>query len=234
MVILPNRILGTSIVTNFYGPDLESRQETNFWFDFTIPTERAKRVLLAGAKSAMGQKGLLETPEPSVIVGRVTDMGVEYKVRFWFKPWTDMAPGMAKNIVSASILEHLKQAGVAPAYPKQDILYAGQPERHLDSKSVEDRTKLLGKIVMFEYLEPEELKELASSMEQKQFDEGEKLITQGEAGESMFILSEGVLHAFISNNKNGDQIRVGQIEPIIASQDKLNKETDEQVLRYFV
>jgi len=213
VVILPNRILGTSIVTNFYAPDLESRHEINFWFDFTIPTERAKRVLLAGAKSAMGQKGLLEKPEPSVIVSHVTDMGVEYKVRFWFKPWTDMAPGMAKSLVSATILEHLKQAGISPAYPKQDILYAGQPERHLDSKSVEDRTKLLGKIEIFEYLESEELKELASSMKQRQFSEGEELMTQGDAGESMFILSEGMLHAFIKNSSNGERIRVGQIEP---------------------
>lgn len=124
-----------------------------------------------------------------------------------------MAPGMARSFVSATILEHLKQAGIAPAYPKQDILYAGQPERTLDSKSVEDRTQLLGKIEIFEYLESDELKELASSMEQKQFSEGEELITQGDAGESMFILSEGVLHAFISNNTNGDRVRVGQIEP---------------------
>lgn len=213
VVILPNRVLGTSVVTNFYGPGLESRHETNFWFDFTIPTERAKRVLLAGAKSAMGQKGLLEKPEPSVIVNRVTDMGVEYKVRYWFTPWTDMAPGMARNFVSANILEHLKQAGISPAYPKQDIFYAGQPELTLDSKSVEDRTKLLGKIEMFEYLEAEELKELASSMKQREYSEGEELMRQGEAGESMFILSEGVLHAFIRNKTNNDRVRVGQIEP---------------------
>ncbi|MCG8687825.1 MAG: hypothetical protein MI892_23310, partial [Desulfobacterales bacterium] len=84
---------------------------------------RAKRILLAGAKAAMGQMGLLETPEPSVIVADIVNHDVEYKVRYWFTPWTDMAPGMAKDFVTASILEHLKKADIVPAYPRQDIFF---------------------------------------------------------------------------------------------------------------
>ncbi|MFQ5674701.1 MAG: mechanosensitive ion channel family protein [bacterium] len=213
VVILPNRLLGTSVVTNFYAPGLESRQETSFWLDFSIPRERAMRVLLAGAKSVLGQKGLLEKPAPSVIVNQVTDMGVEYKVRYWFTPWVDMAPGMARSTISKSILNHLKQAGMMPAYPRQDILYAGAPDRTLDLKSMDDRTRLLAGIEMFEYLETEELNELASRMRLQQFNEGDELIKQGDAGESMFILSEGVLHAFINSNNGKDRVRVGKIEP---------------------
>jgi len=134
-------------------------------------------------------------------------------VRYWITPWNTMAPGMARNYVVTSILEHLTQAGLYPAYPKQDIFYAELPERVLDSKSVEDRTQLLGRIEMFEHLETGELRELATNMALRSFSNGQHLIEQGAAGESMFILSEGLLHAFINTNGSEEQLRVGEINP---------------------
>jgi len=68
-IIVPNRQLSTAVVTNYYAPDQRSRHQTSFIFDFAVPTERVRRVILAGAKAAMGKrKELLEEPEPSVIV----------------------------------------------------------------------------------------------------------------------------------------------------------------------
>jgi len=214
IIIVPNRQLSTAVVTNYYAPDQRSRHETSFIFDFAVPTERVRRVILAGAKAAMGKrKELLEKPEPSVIVNAMNSTDVEYKVRYWLTPWNSMAPGMARNYVVTSILEHLTQAGLYPAYPKQDIFYAELPERVLDSKSVEDRTQLLGRIEMFEHLEIDELRDLATNMALRSFSNGERLIEQGAAGESMFILSEGLLHAFINTNGSEEKLRVGEINP---------------------
>ncbi len=214
IIIVPNRLLSTAVVTNYYAPDKTSRHETSFIFDFAVPTERVRRVILAGAKAAMGKRPeLLEKPEPSVIVNALNSTDVEYKVRYWMTPWNTMAPGMARNHVITSVLEHLKQAGLYPAYPKQDIFYAELPERVLDSKSVEDRTQLLGRIEMFEHLELDELRQLATNMALRSYRSGEHVIEQGAAGESMFILSEGLLHAFINTNGTANQLKVGEINP---------------------
>jgi len=214
LIIVPNSILGTKVVTNFWGAGPGSRFETSFCLDFSIPTDRACRILQAGAKAVTGQDGILEEPEPNVIVSTTNELGVIYKIRFWMHTWGNgITFGRTKSKVNESILEHLKQAGITPAYPKQDLYYAKMPVRHLDSKSLTDRTKLLSRTDLFKNLEADELKELATRMKQHTFSRDERLINQGDAGDSMFILSEGVLHAYINTNQNGNEIKVGQIIP---------------------
>ena len=214
IIVLPNSLLGTKIVTNFWGAGPESRFETTFCLDFSIPTERASRILLAGAKAAVGQKGIMEDPEPHVIVNRTIPLGIEYKVRFWMTAWGDgITEGVARSHITISILNHLKQAGITPAYPKQDLFYAEMPSRHLDTKTLEDHVELLSRTELFEYLTQKELKKLASDMVQKNYIRGDKIIQQGATGDSMFILSEGLLHAFLRTNENEAELKVGQIIP---------------------
>ncbi|MFQ5772460.1 MAG: cyclic nucleotide-binding domain-containing protein, partial [bacterium] len=214
VVIMPNSLLGTMVVTNFWGGGPQSRFETAFCLDFSVPTERACRVLQAGAKAAMGQKGILSQPEPNVIVNSTNSLGVEYKVRFWMSSWGNgITQGVARSHLTTSVLEHLKQAGITPAYPKQDLFYAKMPTRQLDSQTLADRIELLGRTELFKHLNTNELKELGTCMKQKRYPKGEKLIKQGDAGNSMFILSEGLLHAFLSTNNNEPEVKVGQIIP---------------------
>ncbi len=214
IVILPNSILGIMVVTNLWGGGPESRFETTFCLDFSIPTERACRILLAGAKAVVGQRKICEDPEPRVIASGTNSLGVEYKVRYWMSPWGDgITEGAGRNLITKSILEHLTQAGITPAYPKQDLFYAKMPARHLDSKTLEDRTELLGRTELFKHLDVNDLKTLADNMKQRNFNKGEKLITQSDAGDSMFILSEGLLYAFISTNNHEMELKVGQIIP---------------------
>ena len=216
LVVVPNSVLGISVVTNYWGTGPSSRFETEFCLDYSIPTERACRVLLAGAKAAVGQKGILEHPEPRVLVSGTNELGIIYKVRYWTKPWGDgVTRGGCRSHINRSILAHLQQAGITPAYPKQDVYYAEMPTRHLDVTSVEDLTQLLGQTALFKDLDADELRELASGMRQRRFNKGDRLIEQGAAGDSMFILSEGLLHAYIrvSNNGTEHEVKVGQIVP---------------------
>ena len=68
IIILPNSILGLKVVTNLWGSGPESRFDTVFCLDYSIPSDRALRVLTAGAHAVVGQKGILEQPAPNVIV----------------------------------------------------------------------------------------------------------------------------------------------------------------------
>ncbi len=216
MVILPNSMLGTMMVTNYWGAGPGSRFETEFCLDYSIPTERACRVLQAGAKAAAGKHGILETPEPNVVVSGTNALGVVYKIRYWTSKWTEgVTRGGAQSHVNRSILAHLHQAGITPAYPKQDVFYAEMPTRHLNAAAVEDRVALLRQTELFQNLEDGELSALANAMHQRRFRKGEKLITQGESGHSMFILSEGLLHVYLNVSTNGSQteLKVGQIIP---------------------
>ncbi len=214
LVVLPNSLLGKMVVTNFWGAGPQSRFETTVCLDFSVSTDRACRVLEAGARAVMGQKGVMENPEPNVIVKKTTPLGIEYSVRYWMSGWGNgTTEGVARSHVSRSILEHLKQAGIAPAYPKQDLFYTEMPARHLDAASVEDRTKLLSETELFKPIENTQLRKLASNMTQVKFVRSQQIIKQGDPGNSMFILSEGLLHVFLRTNGTLEGIKVGQIVP---------------------
>ncbi len=214
IVIMPNSLMGTMVVTNFWGAGPHSRFDTSFCLDFSVPTERALRILLAGARSVIGQDGIMEQPAPNVIINRTTEMGIDYTVRYWMSGWGEgITQALARSTITNSILSHLRQAGITLAYPKQDIYHANMPTRQMDLSDLEDRSQLLAGTELFRQLEASEIKMLAAKMEQRQFIRGDKVIMQGEAGDSMFILSEGLLYAYLSGVNNGHEVKVGQIVP---------------------
>ena len=49
VVILPNNLLSSMVVTNFWGAGPISRFDTTFCLDFAVPTDRGLRILSAGA-----------------------------------------------------------------------------------------------------------------------------------------------------------------------------------------
>ena len=98
-VTLPNSMVGTMMVTNFHRPQIASRFSTELCLDFSVPADRARRIMLAGATAAMDTEGMLADPPPDVLIATTTEMGVVYRVRFWARPWTGIAPAKAANAI---------------------------------------------------------------------------------------------------------------------------------------
>jgi small-conductance mechanosensitive channel/CRP-like cAMP-binding protein len=202
MVVVPNSVIGLMSVTNFHAPGAATREETFFCLDFSVPAERARKVLLAGVRAAMASEGFVADRDPEVLVERTTELGVEYKVRYWLTPWQGTSPSRARDAVTTSVLRHLAHAGLALAYPKEEVYFERLQPRHLDSASEEDRRRLLRNVDLFAPLTEQELAALASSMARRTWSAGDVVVREGESGDTMFVLSEGVLEAFTQSNGN--------------------------------
>ncbi len=212
IVVIPNSVMGQSIITNHMTPEPLARQKLVFCLDYSVPPERAARILLAGVKAVIGPGGPRPKPEPVVRIAGTNSTGVEYWVRYWIKYGED-APGLVRHSVAHSILEHLQHTGIMLAYEKLDVYHAEMPSRQLDTQSIEDRTKLLERIELFSSLQKTELQELATNMNQRVFKDKEKLIKAGDHDNSMFILVEGFLEVFADVKNNGEEVKVGRIKP---------------------
>jgi small-conductance mechanosensitive channel len=57
VVVVPNNAMGTAVIVNYSSPDHPARLEFPLTLDFSIPTDRAMRVLHAGALAAVGALG---------------------------------------------------------------------------------------------------------------------------------------------------------------------------------
>ncbi len=111
MVMVPNSVIGSKVVTNFTVPDEKSRFELVFCLDFSVPPEKALRVLEAAVITA---RGLLQVPRSKARITGVSELGVEYKIRYWILP-AETSPNKARHFVcSTSTTRRCRPASSIP------------------------------------------------------------------------------------------------------------------------
>lgn len=209
-VIVPNSRMGDMMLTNFSRPDTKSEFSMQFSLDFAVPSDRALRVLTAAVLSIAGKDGILSDPAPKARIKGTSTTGVEYKVSYWIDA-SQVGPGSARHKVVKSVLDQLRLSGLSLAHGQQDLFYAPMPNRLLDGSSTNDRVELLKRIELFALLDGMEIESLAVSMKQTLYPAGSTLLKQGDEGESMFIVMEGLLYVLIDFETGQEPTRVGQI-----------------------
>ncbi|RKZ38580.1 MAG: hypothetical protein DRQ49_13915 [Gammaproteobacteria bacterium] len=198
-VVIPNRRLGEVMVTNYMKPTLPSRLALTFALEFAIPPERAIRVLSAATKAVLGKNNLLEEPEPEIMVHDTKSYGIEYLIWFWIRGDTAAEP--ARHLVAKSIIEHLQHAE----------LFTDSSTRHLED-SVEYRVKLLKGVSLFSPLDTEEVNQLAIYLQQVFYKTGDIVVKEGEPGETMFIVAEGMLNIYNDvDDTDKHKLKIAQI-----------------------
>ena len=212
-VVIPNNLMSVLMTTNYSKPDRLARFDVTIPLDFSVPTDRAIRLLLGGVMAAIGPRGPVGEPAPSVLVGEVSGRGVEYRVRYYIR-MGQVPPNTARSNVLKSVLDRLATAGIEPAYPKEDVFHARMPARAQDWAATRTRLALLQKVdLLARTLEPEELANLAARMAVRDFRPGEQLIRQGEPGRSMFVLAEGVAEVVTQPEAGGPATPVTRLHP---------------------
>lgn len=211
LVVVPNSVLSQYLVTNFWGAGGATRFESDFCLDFAVSVDRARRVLLAGVRTAMARPGFAGGHEAQVLIRKVDELGIHYVVRYWINAWQELSPSAARDLVNTSVIHHLQKAGMGVSYPREDV-YVGRVSAHqLDVESVADRRQLLRRVELFKALEERELDQLARAMRLRRIASGARLINEGEPGDSMFVVVEGLLE--IQKVLGGQPRVLGQVVP---------------------
>ena len=203
-VIVPNSVLSERQFLNYNMPDRPIRTHLPVALEYAVPVPDAKRMLLAAVRAA---SGVLHAPSPDVLVTAFGDDGVEYQVRFYVHSYPDM--NIATDAVAASISRHMWQAGIGVPYPKRDVYFAQMPARHLDRRT--DRESLLARTDLFESLEAAEIQSLGSALRQRRVDAGTDVVRQGEEGNSLFVVVDGLFE--VRQESNGLCRAVARLEP---------------------
>ncbi len=211
LIVIPNSRFGSLVVTNFTGPTRPTRFEITIHLEAWVPVERARRVLLAGLLEVRATEGFLAEPPPCVLFNNTSNSGFEYRLQYWLLPWTPLAPNRSRDAVFRSCVKHLQRAGIPIAFPKQELTIKQVFDE--PSNGFIDRLRLLELMHLFGDLPLAESEFIASQMRPREFRQGEDIIQQGESGDSMFVLSEGLLGVYVVPKITGEQIRVAQIGP---------------------
>ena len=210
IIIIPNSMISSTILTNFVQPTSDTEVEMMFSFDFSVPHQDIKRILISSVVAHLDKPGFTKRDVPKVRIKSINDQGIDYKLKYWIDA-SKIGPGKSKDFVYESIITNLKKASITPSHPKLDAIYAPMAETVLNYRSEEGRINLLRQVDAFEQLEDEYLKMISSKMLLKHYTAGQTLFREGTNGDSMYIVVIGVVKALVA--KNGVDVTVGQLTP---------------------
>ena len=209
-IIVPNSYITTQILTNYSMPHSLSRFEMNYTLDFSIPSDRAIRVLTAALLDSVGPAGPVASPKPKAILTKVNSDGAVYKLKYFLEP-AQVSPPKARNTINANVLHHLANAGMSPSYDKQDLFIGKMPKRQKSWSDEEDRMDLLSNIALFKDFSGELLQAITDSFHLRELKPEEVLFNQGDDGDSLFVLVEGLLE--VSSQVEGEKRHLSFLRP---------------------
>jgi small-conductance mechanosensitive channel/CRP-like cAMP-binding protein len=193
-IVVPNGLLAGQRLVNYSAPEATFRTSLTVALDPSVPVDRAKRVMLAGAFDAARSFPALR---PDVLVKEYGESGVVFLVRFWVPDYGQ--ENSCRDAVASGVLHALRSAGLSFSYPKHDLLVrrggAIAPDRR------PHRDALLAHIDLFQVFDQEELARLARAMTEAFFRTGEVVVSEGEEGSSVFVLAEGALDVAVRDRK---------------------------------
>lgn len=192
LVVMPNSFITERSLSNYNRPTTGFRTEISVALEYSVQVRDAKRVLLA---AIMDAPGVLPEPRPDVIVKEFGNDGVVYRCRFYLATYADH--NIVPDIVATHISEHMWQAGMGVPYPKRDIYHARMPPREVDRRA--QKYVLLERVDLFSSLSVDQIAELAGKLTERHFGPGQDVVTQGEAGDSLFVVVDGLLDVKVAS-----------------------------------
>jgi CRP-like cAMP-binding protein len=95
------------------------------------------------------------------------------------------------------------------SFPTEEIVYAPKPAAVTDP--VEKKIRFLERNSFFRSCLPEELKTIATHMHTRQYPPGTPIVKIGDPGDSMFLVSEGLLEVAIPNGSENHPLVVAKL-----------------------
>jgi len=198
-VMVPNHIATANPVMNHSRPADAKRLSVEVGVDARMPSDRVVDMLLGEAFKAARRPGLARTPEPSVILTKLTADAMFYEVRFYFHP-DQIEPGVARSIVLGSVQDVIIQNRMPQ--PVTQIELTQPPDLELAFGEHEIRGALHHATLFSNVLNELQSKELASLCRVVDFPRGTNLMQQGDPGASMFIILEGAARVSVLGTNN--------------------------------
>lgn len=188
-VILPNSSFLKGEVMNFSKPTGSHRVWCNVGFAYRHPPNEVKRVLLDAIR---GTPKVLETPPPDVVLLEFADSAVRYALRYWIDDYA--AQVNIEGEVRTRVWYAANRAGLEIPYPIR-TLYMNEVNadgvRREDEREFLERLGALSRVDLFQGLDDGDVELLAQGMKRMQFAVGERIIRQGEPGDSLYLVQHG-------------------------------------------
>lgn len=184
----PNANLSVSRVVNYGSGERPVAIELRLGLPYGVPPAEIKEVLREAAQSA---PGTLDRPPVRVFLESFDDHAITYFIRVWTRRVANLA--RFRDGIQSRIWYQLKRRNIEIPFPIRTVHMHAAPdmEEHRQSKAVRKAFELFDQIDIFEVLADEVVRDLAAASERRLFDAGEVLVSEGDEGDSLFVIERG-------------------------------------------
>lgn len=192
-IVVPHRKLSE-------GFDNYSRPRPNFLhfievkMPHQVPVDRMRRI----ASSALDQLPVIEKNEYNIFAEKVTEGGIVYRIEYMIRNYPSHQE--ARHQVIAALTKTLRDYGL---YPSESIgeYRLSNTNNFTDELNPLMPLNIFKKNAFFSCLSTQNLEELCQSVSYQTFKKGDKIIEQGQQGDSLFLIAEGVVDVQIDSGK---------------------------------
>jgi small-conductance mechanosensitive channel/CRP-like cAMP-binding protein len=184
-VIVPNSVMSKDPILNHSEPTIPTRIDVEVGASYDAPPNEVKRALHEALENA---PLVLRTPEPDVLIQDFAASSVNYRVRFWIDDFG--RDNTARDQVRSNIWYTFKRRGIEIPYPIQ-VEYSREEQHPRPPEHLQRLAERLGGIDVFAGLDDVERLRLATACQEHLYGAGERIVRQGDAGESMFVVLQG-------------------------------------------
>jgi small-conductance mechanosensitive channel/CRP-like cAMP-binding protein len=203
LLVVPNGSLARFELTNYGAGTRDSRFTLDVCLPYHLTQEQVDPVLEAAVRSVALAKGI--TIKSDIMVTSFDENGVNWCLRYWIP---NARIGELGNLMRRAVLRQLRLAGMEPARARQDVLHAETPP----PPTVQQRlVGVLADLPIFATLEPADHAAIVAKGRLETVLAGAApIVTQGEAGDSMYVILSGEVGIDIPL-PNGETRRVAHL-----------------------
>jgi len=190
-IVIPNGQLVTGQILNLSRPTPAVRRTVSVGLHYRHPPNDVREVLERAVRDV---PGVLSHPAPDCITLEFADSAIIYGVRFWIADFERHIP--IEGEIRSRIWYAARRAGFEIPFPIRTIVNA-----QVTAPSVSDeaeRLAIVNRIGLFASLSQEEREHVAAAMRRVTFAAGEPIVTQGDAGDSLYIIERGQVGVYLS------------------------------------
>ena len=184
-IVVPNNIIAKEAITNYSEPATPTRLELEVGVSYAASPAAVK----AAMHEAMGQApSVLPAPAPDVLLVGFDASSMNYRARFWVEDFE--LDEKAKDEVRVAIHYAFGRRGIEIPYPIQVEYSREWPAA--DPETLErERARIVAGVDLFDALSDAQRAGIAAATVTRTFGDGEAIVRQGAAGESMFVICSG-------------------------------------------
>ncbi|MBF0450698.1 MAG: ABC transporter substrate-binding protein [Candidatus Magnetomorum sp.] len=203
LLSLPNSIASESPIHNYNHPNRFFWNRVEVFVDPKHNPEHIKKILM---NALLSVNGIVKAKDPSIRFG-LNEWAAVYTLFYCLDDY-DMKYYYRSTVFEQAWI-HLFRSGIRPAVSRQELyLFEGREDRNADEAKLP--ISLIKEIDLFQHLSEDAKLDLSQRMHLHHFQSNDIVFKQGDMGNSLFVIREGVVGVWIKMG-NGEAIEVARL-----------------------